>query len=403
MLKKQKEKLHSEVEYLVRSGKRKFAICPFGEFGEYVKSILNGEYEIQEERVFDNFREGEGIYPVESLKDQPLNTDTIILITVDSGELQRGLRKLLLRYVPSERIVTLFERKVDSGSVERHLESQEEGWQSIKEIAADPDKFYLFYSGPNGDVLAVASLAGHVKKMHGYASAALVCLEKHRDFVEMFDAIDAAIIVPRKTMGKILSCAMSYGGMYGKNYILGNIPLLGKTWALYDNRLDVFKLAILQIPQYCKPAQLSPKFITTPVEELKAKWHKCILIAPYANTFDLLPEKFWELLVEKLNDKGYHIYCNVFGAEHEIKGTIRFEASFRDAFEMSMGAAGVVSNRSGFSDVIALNHEVKHVVINPDESRAKFDDVGIYGSKKIVNLVWADEYEALVNEIVAMF
>lgn len=400
---KQKEKLHSEIECLVKSGERKFAICPFGEFGKYVKFILNDKFQIQEERVFDNYKTGEGIYSVESLEAQPLDADTIFLVTVEFPELQKGLRNLLLQYVPPERIVTLLERKVDSGSVEKQLKYKEEGRQIIREIAADPDKLYLFFFGANGDVLAAASLMAHVKKLHGFARAALVCLGKHRDFAEMFEAFDEAIIVPKSTSEKIWSCAKSYEDMYGENYILGNIHLLDKIWALYDNRLDPFKLAILQIPQYCQPARVSPDFITTPVEELKAKWNKCILLAPYANTFGRYPDKFWELLVKELKDKGYQIYCNVFGTENEIKGTIRFEASFREAFAMSMGADGVISNRSGFSDVIALNLDVKHVVINPTESRAKYEDIGIYGSKKIVNLVWTEEFEPLVSEIAAMF
>lgn len=85
----------------------------------------------------------------------------------------------------------------------------------------------------------------------------LVCKKRHAEIAEVFDGITESLVVTEEEMSCIIASGMAYERMFGENYILGNIPLLERCWRMYDNRLDVFKLAILQIPQSCKPEKVS--------------------------------------------------------------------------------------------------------------------------------------------------
>lgn len=106
-----------------------------------------------------------------------------------------------------------------------------------------------------------------------------------------------------------------------------------------------------------------------------------------------------------MENSGFQVYTNVYGDEKEIPGTERLEVSIREAFQIVRYSAGVVSYRSGFSDILAFQPELPHVVINPDAHIMSFDDCSVLGNaKKLLNLVYEQSGEdALIQQILSYF
>ncbi|MBQ8261058.1 MAG: class I SAM-dependent methyltransferase [Lachnospiraceae bacterium] len=96
---------------LVKSGKKKFILFPFGEQGTLVKSILNNRYGIEEELIVDNKLSkiscNKKIVSIEELEN--VNMDNkLVLLTSDSNKIYSEIRYELLQYVPFDKIVDIF-------------------------------------------------------------------------------------------------------------------------------------------------------------------------------------------------------------------------------------------------------------------------------------------------------
>ena len=104
-------------------------------------------------------------------------------------------------------------------------------------------------------------------------------------------------------------------------------------------------------------------------------------------------------------ENGFQVYTNVYGQEEEVPGTKPLKVTIREAYQIAQYSAGVVSYRSGFSDILALQPELHHVVINPDDRAMRFDDCSVLGNaKKLLNVVYdPDAEEELIRQIVDYF
>lgn len=106
---------------LVRAGKTKFIIYPFGDRGMKVKSILNILMGIEEHLVVDDSLAGRypGVRTLASLTEEDLN-DAVVLVASDEDtavddmcgneDVYNRIRSDLYRYVPEEQCVELFPR-----------------------------------------------------------------------------------------------------------------------------------------------------------------------------------------------------------------------------------------------------------------------------------------------------
>ena len=106
---------------LLKEGKRKFILYPFGEEGMKVKSILNVLLGVQEYLIADNTLAGR--YPnvrrIDSLTEEELK-DALVLVTSDAGivyndmaepvDVYQRVRDVLYSCVPREQCVDLFPR-----------------------------------------------------------------------------------------------------------------------------------------------------------------------------------------------------------------------------------------------------------------------------------------------------
>ncbi len=397
MRKEQKVQIDNHISHLIEQGKQKFIICPFGELGQYIKEILNEKYSIDEYLIIDNYRKEDGVIASEDLGQCGIDSDAVAIICVSYPEIANGYRSALEKVMDEEHITEVFDRnKVDTSEIDKEIRIKAN--RLIESIATDRGAFYFFFTGPIGDVLAVASLLNHIKVLHGVSRLVLVTAKKYKNFENMFDAIDEIRPLNGEECAVLMGGANKYCNIIGGNYIVGNWAYLNKVWKLYNNRLDPFKLAVLQIPQECKPTGVSKKYL----ESISISDDNKILIAPFANTFDNQPKEFWKSIVKKLKDKGYTVFCNVFKTEQEIEGTIRYEESLDKAFEFTFSCRAVITNRSGFSDLIGFNDRVRHIVINPSEDRMKYEDISIYGSKMIENVVMLEDWTKLVDIVVGL-
>lgn len=260
----------------------------------------------------------------------------------------------------------------------------------IIDIITMPKKtlFIFSYAGV-GDTIAIASLSGYLKKIYQYEKMVLVCKKNHKDIAKLYSAFDDSKVLNRALMYFIRKCNQADRRTYGKNYVIGNCRLLFKTWYSFDNRLDAFKSCVIQIPKSYTPIPIDSNF--RPL--IKIDFHENdIILAPYANSLKTMKFDIWEELASDLITKGYNVYTNIASnGENEIKGTTALVAPLSSIFYYADNCRAVVSYRSGFSDFLALNRNINHIVIYPDDYTAKYEDVAIYGSPNVKTLIVNDK------------
>lgn len=298
----------------------------------------------------------------------------------------------------------------------------------VDSIRTDPNKFYLFSLGHIGETVSLCSFAKYLKEMKSIKHLVLVCKQGHKDIALMYDAIDECIVINEEEAILIDISSARYERICGSNYLIGNYKFLRDARAYFRNRLDALKTCILQIPTHCTPCDISGKFIIDTRNFFEENTNDVIVIAPYALAHNLLPEEFWERLVEKFVFLGYRVYTNTANGEKEIKGSRRFSLSLREMFSLGNKIKGLVSYRSGFSDFMSCNIELNHIVIYPSDDyigspckRAfmtcdsrlnhtiasisadymKWADVSLCGgSNRITNLLWNEKTEEMISKIV---
>lgn len=277
------------------------------------------------------------------------------------------------------------------------------GLQIVLSIAKDPSVFYVFCPWGSGDTLTVAAYLYHIKQYWGVNSITLVCKKNQTDVAKMYDSIDNVIAIGSDECDAIIIASCLRLVTYGPNYMVGNLSLVRKY--AFSHRLQPYKLLVLQIPENSTPAPVSASFYDPYNEDLAAAWKSRIILAPYAIAFPLLSDSFWEKLVQELMKNDFQVFTNVHGEEQPISGTERLDTSVREAFQLARYCAGVISYRSGFSDILALQPKLRHVVINPDAHTMEFDDCSILGNaKELLNLVYdSSKEEQLIKQIMDYF
>ncbi|MCR4842933.1 MAG: hypothetical protein K5840_06710 [Eubacterium sp.] len=286
------------------------------------------------------------------------------------------------------------------------------GEKIVKETVKRADTLYVFCLWSAGDAVLIASYVHHLKRMRGFERAALVGKESHREAALMFDSVDEFIPIDSDSCVAVEQSALLFKTNYGENYVIGNLVGINsaqwelkavgtpETAALF-NQDKWFKTMILQIPDFYKCADVSEEFIYPYDEEKAEEWKKSVIIAPHTNTFGDLPMEFCAALTFNFTHRGYTVYTNAHGDEWAIPGSERLDAPFRDVYDMSRYCTGVISFRSGFTDFLAHNPTVRHVVINPDEYSCAFHDVKAWSeSTNLINLIADEPYEHFTSQIV---
>lgn len=105
------QKANRMISELIKQGKKKFILFPFGERGQLVKSILNERYGIEEEWIVDNgiakVSQNNKIIELTDLEKIDMS-DMLVLLTSDNEKIYSELRYQLMQYVEFDKIIDLF-------------------------------------------------------------------------------------------------------------------------------------------------------------------------------------------------------------------------------------------------------------------------------------------------------
>ena len=89
-----------------------------------------------------------------------------------------------------------------------------------------------------------------------------------------------------------------------------------------------------------------------------------VILFPYAKSEKMLPEEFWSILAERLNERGLCVYSNYNGmvGEYIIPGTKPLASDFDQLIEYCYLFRAFISIRSGICDLIAQTDAPLHVL-----------------------------------------
>ena len=175
------------------------------------------------------------------------------------------------------------------------------------------------------------------------------------------------------------------------------LTLKGYTWI--DNYSMLFGNDHSDLPQYGNVHSenyLCEKYNIVP--------NKSVVLAPYANSVDLLSDSFWEELAESLRQKGYMVFTNVTDNQKEIGKTLRLNCPLRDINSVIELAGYFVGLRSGLCDVLA-NCDAKKIIIYPD---VKYDFITVFNyysfekmkvGKRMIELLYKNDLDVLRMDI----
>ena len=287
----------------------------------------------------------------------------------------------------------------------------------ITEKATRKDTLYIFSLYHSGDTMKLAPYVHHLKRFYEPDRIAFVLVQKSAYLTEMFEAIDEILPLTEEEREILELASQQHMCMYGENWIVGSSKnmLLSHfpgpegvhgtdTRLTFPNACEAYKSMILQIPYFYEAADVADSFKEPFDDDLADQYARSILLAPNTYSIPSPDMEFWEFLAYKLIDAGYEVYTNAFGDEPVIEGTLRFDYGMRDTYNLSRYFRGVITARSGFSDFLAFQPEVLHIVLSPEEKIMRFHDISCYGkSKRIHNINWEMEdpvsYSVLYEEV----
>ena len=274
----------------------------------------------------------------------------------------------------------------------------EYGEKILHSIAKDPDSLYVFAPWGSGDVLAIAAHLSYIRKAYPQKKGLyLVCRKNCSDIADMYDSIDGCISVSWEECDCFTLASTVRHADYGENYILGDLSqVFHKS---FPTRLEPFKTAVLRIPAESEPDPVSESFPAPFNEEEHREWRDVVILAPYAIAYPLLSLSIWAVIADMMKKKGYRVYTNVYGEETPVPGTEALRVSIRRAYDLSRYVAGMISYRSGFSDIMGTIPALGHIVIYPNEISFQRELItDLYPSGQVRNLLLSDNLYQEVSD-----
>lgn len=232
----------------------------------------------------------------------------------------------------------------------------------LNEIEKLEDGLYYFECcGGMGDTMLTCGYMKALEKK--YCSKIKLIVKKSHAFIpEMFEITDSLVIgrdisetfIKKKTfsepkIGKVYSAHPCkhpelWSFFEPVYYYTSTIRFL--EW--FKQFLGIDKDTQLVFP---KSYPKLPKKLRDAILQI-APLNKVAMISPEAVSVPALPQYFWEELVEKLNQDGLQVICNVMNPENTVSGTHYISMSSSDAVALSMECNSVYSVRSGLCDLI---------------------------------------------------
>lgn len=298
------------------------------------------------------------------------NADVGIIVAVSRksvNDMLHLLKDLGSSYFYSAEFLScLFQRKCRESALK--VQIQEDYICKVSTITFDKNTYYICCPASIGDTLYVAALVRDYKKENPFIQKVCLILKKgHTELGKMFPAIDE-ILVSDELVQTLDEYSMYTQTWKLKNYLYGHFKKsihfeYDQEYIKYNAILSRYRRLIMDLPETAEleSINLSKDSNTDKNQE------QCVVIMPWAKTAGLLPDSFWEELVERLRNTGHVVYTNV-GSEKErvIKGTEGMKKPLLETALFCEKCRAVISLRSGLCDLLGFT-TTKLIVINTSE------------------------------------
>lgn len=149
---------------------------------------------------------------------------------------------------------------------------------------------------------------------------------------------------------------------YGINDMMRNYGKL--------NFADMYSYGVFGLKNKCSTSKLNFAEKNEDIDRFivnnKIKKNKTVVLSPYANTLQLLPDWFWRKLTNILKEKGYCVLTNSNGQnEPVIDGTIGVFLQYKDLKYFLEYCGYFVGIRSGLCDIISSFKCKKIIIYQP--------------------------------------
>lgn len=259
---------------------------------------------------------------------------------------------------------------------------------SVGEINLKPDITYICCPRGLGDTLYVAALVKKYKEVHSeIKKICFIIKENHRGIVSLFPEIDE-VIISNEMVASLYNYSLEKGIWRKHNYIYGHFTddwLKKYDLGFYEgNMVSFYKKFIMHLPQECELE--SPRFPNIYISTGDIN-KRTVVLMPYAESSEMLPQLFWERMGKRLLEMGYEVYTNVRDdSEGAIAGTKRISETVDVMAQFCEKSLAVISVRSGICDLLALTNTVL-LIINTEEIHLKHWNVkSAVGRNGIFNL-----------------
>lgn len=256
----------------------------------------------------------------------------------------------------------------------------------------DKDNLYIICPYGIGDILVGALLADKLRKKNKYKDKNKVVFLIRSNYSSMGKALKefGECVADTRLAKKKEEYVIFTKQFHGKNYIYGHFPKNKDKKICYGICVNDYVWQDYCVYVYHVKKDSLFHIVDTSGFENNLREKRKVIICPYAYSTGMLPEKFWETLVEKLRQRNYQIYTNVSSSEKEVRGTERLECSLSEILDIANSAKAVIAMRSGICDLLAVKSLAPLFVINDNEGLAKYWNLEYLREKGICNFLVRD-------------
>lgn len=236
-------------------------------------------------------------------------------------------------------------------------------WPSLVEkLHLAPSEWGIICPCGTGDTYFVCALAKKFLLQNGGKDLSIIVKPSHEEIPKLFSKYISRIIVVNHPNIQVLQGIPRYNRfqpgypIIGHPYYFGSLNFIGYKGL---HLLDLYRYIFHLFPG--QTSLIKPRISAENTESALRKFDmlnlphgKTIILAPDANSTQVMPVSFWELLAKKLLSKGWAVCTNMVGNKlGHLPGTIPISFSIGEAIPMAEQAGWIISSRSGFCDIIA--------------------------------------------------
>lgn len=145
-------------------------------------------------------------------------------------------------------------------------------------------------------------------------------------------------------------------------------------WAHKTHFIDAFCEKFQILPDYnnCKLPQVDLSIkdgLYSKINQIGLNIDKFVFISTEANSTELLPNIFWNELVNELKNNGYDIFSNTTSLINPIKNSKSCFLTYQEAYLLAQKSKAIIALRSGFTEILSSINVPKHIIYNLGENK----------------------------------